>query len=360
MKLVSIVGARPQFIKAAVVSEAIRKHNDARPARLLREVLVHTGQHYDYEMSQVFFQQLPLPKIDHELGVGSGTHGVQTARVIEGVERILIAEQPDIVLVYGDTNTTLGASLAASKLQIPIAHVEAGLRSFNKRMPEEINRILTDHVSTWLFCPTAAAVRNLERESVTGRIELVGDVMHELLLEHAATLPLSPAIASHGLRPGGYILATVHRQENTDDAIRLKSIFDALNALSKTLPIVCPTHPRTRAALKRESIVVADAVLLIEPLAYFDMLAAQRDARLILTDSGGVQKEAFWLNVPCLTLRDETEWIETLDEGRNILVGADTGRIGAAAQAEIARRRTLPARVEFTGASGRLVQILAS
>ena len=324
MKIVTIVGARPQFIKAAPVSRELRKQHT--------EVLVHTGQHYDENMSAVFFRELEIPEPDCNLGIGSGSHGQQTGAMLGGIEAVLIAEQPDWVLVYGDTNSTLAGALAAAKLHIKVAHVEAGLRSFNRRMPEEVNRVLTDHVSDMLFCPTQTAVKNLAREGLTEGVHLVGDVMHEALLWAAERARTQSVILDRlVLMKKGFLLATVHRAENTDDPVRLRAIVEALVSLDD--PIVFPIHPRTRKALDRlEFPTLPSRVKVIEPVGYLDMVHLEQSARTIMTDSGGIQKEAYWLGVPCVTLRDETEWVETVESGWNVLVGADTERIVGAAK----------------------------
>jgi UDP-N-acetylglucosamine 2-epimerase len=331
VKLLTVVGARPQFIKAAAFSRVARLRHT--------EVLVHTGQHYDPQMSDVFFEELGLPKPDHHLGVGSASHGRQTAQMLERLEDTMRAEAPDAVVVYGDTNSTLAGALAAAKLALPVAHVEAGLRSHVRDMPEEINRVVADRLSTWLFAPTETAVRNLEGEGfaradgeVRGpAIHLTGDIMYDALLLHtAAAQARSRVIGQLGLTAGGYALATVHRAANTDDVGRLADIFDALALLGE--PVVVPLHPRTRAALMGTDIEVEPPVRLIEPVGYLDMLALQKQARVVLTDSGGVQKEAYLLGVPCVTLREETEWPETLAGGWNVLAGTDAERILAAAR----------------------------
>ena len=318
MKVVSIVGARPQFIKAAAVSRVLRREH--------KEVLLHTGQHYDDLMSDVFFRELDLPPPDVNLGVGSASHGRQTGEMLIGIERVLLEERPDRVLVYGDTNSTLAGALAAAKLQIPLAHVEAGLRSFNRAMPEEVNRVVADRLSDLLFCPTRTAVENLAREGITAGVHWVGDVMYDLLLQ---SLPIaerrSDILRRLGLVPGAYLLATVHRAGNTDVRENLSAILAGLNAVGET--VVFPLHPRTRRALAQWGISPAENVLLVEPVGYLDMLVLEKHARLILTDSGGVQKEAYWLGIPCLTLREETEWVETVEAGWNVLVGASPKRI---------------------------------
>lgn len=317
MKIFTVIGARPQFIKASVVSHAIVK----TPG--LTEVLVHTGQHFDANMSEVFFDELGIKKPEYFLDINGGTHGTMTGRMLESVEKIMIYEKPDLVLVYGDTNSTLAGSLAAAKLQIPIAHVEAGLRSFNMSMPEEINRILTDRVSQWLFTPTKAASENLKREgfSVEKIIE-VGDVMYDVAQHFGNRMkPDIGLMRQLGLTEKNYVLATIHRQENTDQPDRLSSIVDALITTAKTLPVVWPLHPRTRALLQKSGLLafLESHVKVIEPIGYLDMVQLEKYAAVIATDSGGVQKEAFFYQVPCVTLRDETEWIELVEAGWNRL-----------------------------------------
>ncbi len=346
MKIVTIVGARPQFIKAAAVSRAIQAFNSSLPSnsgKRIREILVHTGQHYDYLMDRVFFEELKLPKPDYHLGVGSGSHGLQTGRMLERIEKVLVEESPRVVVVYGDTNSTLAGALTAGKLNIPIAHVEAGLRSYNKAMPEEINRLLTDHLSTLLFCPTVRAVQNLSKEGIgNGRITVVknvGDVMYDSVLyyselaERKSTILedlklLSPKTLDSKPATCNYYLATLHRAENTDDPRRLRSILNALREIGKTVPVVLPLHPRARKMMEHHHLMEkSKGLLVVDPVSYFDMLKLERHAKLILTDSGGVQKEAYWFRVPCLTLRDETEWVETVQSGWNTVVGTDCDRI---------------------------------
>jgi UDP-N-acetylglucosamine 2-epimerase len=312
MKIVSIVGARPQFVKAAVLSRELRKEHT--------EILVHTGQHYDSNMSDVFFQEMEIPTPDYNLNIGSGNHGEQTGAMLKGIEAVLLKEKPDWCLVYGDTNSTLAGALAAVKLHIKVAHVEAGLRSFNRRMPEEINRALTDHISDLLFCPTQTAVVNLKNEGITTGVHLVGDVMYEALMwavEKARTH--STILTDLHLTPKKYLLATVHRAENTDDPERLGNILSAFNQIQE--PLIWPVHPRTSKKLDEMHWQPGDHIKLIDPVGYLDMAQLEENACKILTDSGGIQKEAFWLQVPCITLRDETEWVETVEGGWNSLVG---------------------------------------
>ncbi|MCX7993327.1 MAG: UDP-N-acetylglucosamine 2-epimerase (non-hydrolyzing) [Fimbriimonadales bacterium] len=315
--IATIVGARPQFIKASVVSRALR----ARPT--VREVIIHTGQHYDFAMNEVFFEELELPAPDYWLGIGSGTHGEQTGRMLEAIEKVLVEIQPDWVLVYGDTNSTLAGALAAAKMHLPVAHVEAGLRSFNRRMPEEINRVLTDHLSTLLFAPTETAMKNLQREGIPAKhIALVGDVMYDAALHYAEKARQKSTILERlRLSPGGYILATIHRAENTDAPERLRVILDALAQLSHHAPVVVPLHPRTRQRLQSFGIAVGDpdGLSFIDPVGYLDMVQLESHAAVIITDSGGVQKEAFFYRVPCVTVREETEWVELVELGWNRL-----------------------------------------
>lgn len=327
--ILSIVGARPQFVKAAMVVEAIRAHNrlHKQAGRRLRHTLVHTGQHYDHNLSDVFFEQMPLPKPKYNLGVGSGTHGKQTGELLVSIEQVLLKQQPRVVMVYGDTNSTLAGALAASKLGITVAHIEAGLRSFNRAMPEEINRVLTDHMSDLLFCPTNTAVQHLAEEGITRGVQLSGDVMLDAVLSFQQVANKRSRILSElGLTDGKYVLFTVHRAENTDSEANLVNIFELL---AKTpYPVVFPIHPRTRIrstqipALQSLLATVSSSpnVRVIDPVSYLDMLALESHARVVMTDSGGVQKEAYFLGVPCLTLRGETEWVETLEGGWNRLV----------------------------------------
>lgn len=319
MNVLTIVGARPQFIKAAAVSRELRKQH--------REVLVHTGQHYDYGMSGVFFDGLEIPKPEVNLGVGSGAHGAQTGAMLRGIEEVMVAERPDWVLVYGDTNSTLAGALAASKLMIPVAHVEAGLRSFNRRMPEEVNRVVADHLSNLLLCPSRTAVDILASEGIDRNVHLVGDVMLDVLnwaREHSDNRA-AEVLGGLVVKPRAYLLVTVHRSENTDDPGNLSGIVDALNSLSE--PVLFPVHPRTRKAIEAANHRLAPHIRLMDPLGYFEMLAVAAKARLILTDSGGLQKEAYWLGVPCITLREETEWVETVEAGWNHLTGAKCDQI---------------------------------
>jgi len=331
MKVVSVVGARPQFIKAAPVGKALQAAGHT-------EVLVHTGQHYDDEMSAVFFRELEIPEPGYNLGVGSGPHGWQTGQMLMRIEEVLLAEKPDWVLVYGDTNSTLAGALAAIKLHIRLAHVEAGLRSFNREMPEEHNRMLTDHCSDLLFCPTQTAVDNLAREGITKGVHLVGDTMYDAVLQFAEIArQRSTILQDLGLKPKGYLLATVHRPYNTDVPENLRNILAAFAEIEE--PIIFPIHPRTRQRIvefgldnpqsfdcAQDKSAIRNPKL-IEPVGYLDMLMLEQHARMILTDSGGMQKEAYFFGVPCVTLRPETEWVETVRAGWNVVVAASRAQI---------------------------------
>jgi len=318
MKIITIVGARPQFIKSAPVSKAL--HNAGH-----EEFLLHTGQHYDHRMSQIFFEEMGISKPKANLGVGSGLHGQQTGQMLIQIEEILLTEKPDWVLVYGDTNSTIAGALAAIKLHIPVAHVEAGLRSFNREMPEEHNRVLTDHCADLLFCPTQTAVDNLAHEGVSQGVHLVGDTMYDAILQFSKIAQQQSTILQDlELTPQEYLLATVHRPYNTDVPENLVNIISAFLELGE--PVVFPVHPRTRKALDID--IPADKNLrLIEPIGYLDMLMLEQNARVMMTDSGGMQKEAYFFAVPCITLRPETEWVETVEIGWNMLVGADKQQI---------------------------------
>jgi UDP-N-acetylglucosamine 2-epimerase len=401
MKLLSVVGARPQFIKAAVLSRALRERWD--------EVLVHTGQHYDDLMSDVFFRELALPQPDVNLGVGSASHAVQTARMLEGLEGVYERERPDCVIVYGDTNSTLAGALAAAKLGLPVAHAEAGFRTYERDLPEEINRVLTDHISKYLFCATESAVKNLRREGIAGGIHFTGDLMHDSLLaalpraraiepdvfrrleltRTASPSPPKPALSTAegereprgeayppraeprgnatpmgsphpaGKGAGGevspYYLATVHRAATTDDPNALDRVLNAFGRLD--MPVILPLHPRTAAAMQSSGLQAPANVSLIEPVGYLEMLALERNALAILTDSGGVRREAYWLGVPCVTLRDESEWPETVETGWDVLAGTDPDAIVEAALRS--RPETPPPPLFGDGhAAARIVEIL--
>jgi len=329
MKVLTVLGARPQFIKAAPVSNALREAGHT-------EYLVHTGQHYDFSMSQVFFDEMNIPAPDINLEIGSGTHGEQTGKMLASIEAQIVNEQPDCVLVYGDTNSTLAGALAACKLCVPLAHVEAGLRSFNRSMPEEHNRVLTDHCSDLLFCPTQTAVGHLEREGISRGVHLVGDTMYDAVLQFGISADQKSTILQKlGLSSKEYLLATIHRPYNVDDPIALRNILSAFAAIEEL--VVFPVHPRTRKrmveTIRDDVNSLPNNVTMIEPVGYLDMLMLEQNSRLILTDSGGVQKEAFFFGVPCITLRPETEWVETINAGWNRLVAPNSssiiGAIGA-------------------------------
>ncbi|MCM8711289.1 UDP-N-acetylglucosamine 2-epimerase (non-hydrolyzing) [Clostridium sp. SYSU_GA19001] len=318
MKILTVIGARPQFIKAAAVSNVIRKKHN--------EILVHTGQHYDENMSKVFFDELGIPKPDYNLSVGSGGHGFQTGSMLIKLEEIYTSEKPDLILVYGDTNSTLAGALCGSKLLIPVAHVEAGLRSFNKAMPEEQNRILTDHISKYLFVPTVSAEKNLKLEGITEGVYNIGDVMYDGILHFKKVAEKKSSIIDKlELSKGEYILTTIHRAENTNNINRLKNIIEALN--ESEVHIVLPLHPRTKKYIQDYGLYFSHNVTVIEPIGYLDMIALEMHSKKIVTDSGGVQKEAFFMQKPCVTMRDETEWIETVENGWNIIAGTDKQKI---------------------------------
>jgi UDP-GlcNAc3NAcA epimerase len=321
MKVLTVVGARPQFIKAAPVSRLLRAKHE--------EFLLHTGQHYDDAMSDLFFRQLAIPAPDRNLEVGSGPHGAQTGAMLAGIEAVAVEHRPDLMLVYGDTNSTLAAALAAAKLHVPVAHVEAGLRSRDREMPEEINRIVADHLSTLLLCPTETAVLNLEKEGVTSGVHMVGDVMYDAFqqnLERARDA--SRILTELGIQPGQYHLLTVHRAENVDQPDRLLGILKGVAAAGQ--PVIFPAHPRTRAAMRTAAIDIGSNLRIIDPVGYLEMLVLEEGAEAIVTDSGGVQKEAYFAGRPCITLRASTEWTETIDAGWNVLVGTDPERIADA------------------------------
>ncbi|MGI8952901.1 MAG: non-hydrolyzing UDP-N-acetylglucosamine 2-epimerase [Chitinophagaceae bacterium] len=321
MKIVTVVGARPQFIKAAVVTRALGKKNN------IQEIIVHTGQHYDNNMSGIFFEEMQIPKPAYNLQIKEKMHGAMTAKMLEGLEKIFIIEKPDTVLVYGDTNSTLSAAIAASKLHIPVAHIEAGLRSFNMQMPEEINRIITDRLSSFLFCPTQQAINNLNEEGFSKfncSVYLAGDVMFDAAMYYYKKAS-SDILQNFFLNPEQYFLCTLHRAENTNNIERLKSIVKALNILHTRFPVIVPLHPRTVNYLKEFNITTEFTIL--KAVGYIDMLQLIANSKLILTDSGGLQKEAFFFKKFCITLRDETEWVELVEHGCNAVTGADTEKI---------------------------------
>lgn len=350
MRFLTVLGARPQFIKAAPLSAVLRRNHT--------EVMVHTGQHYDHQMSAVFFEQLGIPAPDHHLDVGSGSHGAQTGAMLARLEPVIQREQPDVVLVYGDTNSTIAGALAAAKLNIPVAHVEAGLRSFNRAMPEEINRVVTDHLSTWLFTPSTHSAEQLGTEGISRGVHVVGDIMLDAVLQHAERARQSsqyPQAAD--VCAGKFYLCTVHRAENTDSAERLRGILEGLARLDQ--PVVLPLHPRTRKRLTEFGLTPSANVRVIEPVGYLDMLQLERSAATILTDSGGVQKEAYYLEVPCVTLREETEWTETVDVGWNLLTGVDPDAIVAAVARQRQDRRPHPPLYGTGDTADRIVRVFA-
>jgi UDP-GlcNAc3NAcA epimerase len=369
-KIATIIGARPQFIKAATVSRSISGFNAAGPRKdsgsLLHETIIHTGQHFDANMSEVFFRELDIPAPDYNLGIGGGSHGENTGRMIESIETALVKEQPDWVIVYGDTDSTLAGALAAAKLHIPVAHVEAGLRSYNRYMPEEINRIVADQLSTLLFCPTRTAMENLEKEGFPHQLTKrtrqavvnVGDVMFDAALYYGdRAQEKSRIIQTLALSPKKFVLATIHRAENTDKPERLHSIMAALNWIASEMPVILPLHPRTK-----QKLVLTDfpAVTFIDPLGYLDMVMLEKNARIIVTDSGGVQKEAYFHGVPCVTVRDETEWVELVEVGANILAGAHSDNIIAAFQQMYNRKIPVDRLYGEADSSGKIIEKLLS
>jgi UDP-GlcNAc3NAcA epimerase len=352
--ILTVVGARPQFVKAAVVSRRLRDPEFGA----LRETVVHTGQHYDAELSQVFFDDLGIVPPRHHLGVGSGSHAAQTGAIMAGLEKVIDAERPDMVLVYGDTNSTLAAALVAAKAAVPLAHVEAGLRSFRRGMAEEVNRVVTDRLADLLFCPTQTAVDNLARE---GRVDalLVGDVMYDSYRCELARADRA-APERHGLSAKRYVLATVHRAETTDDPTRLAAVMAGLGGAGRQLPVLLPLHPRTRAALERQGIAVDPAVHLVAPQPYHAMLGLLAGAAVVATDSGGLQKEAAFARVPCVTLRDETEWAETVTSGWNRLAPLTADGIAKAITAAVTPPAGPPPDYGDGDAAGRILSALAA
>lgn len=330
-KIISVVGARPQFIKLAPFTRAIARHNQTQPAQQIIHKTIHTGQHYDAKMSDVFFEDLEIPFPEFNLAIGSGSHGEQTGKMLMGIESVLIEEKPDMVVIFGDTNSTAAAALAASKLHIPLAHIEAGLRSFNRTMPEEINRIVSDHISDILLAPTETAMENLKREGLEAVSVLTGDIMYDTVLHNQKIAQeKSTILANMGLVPSGYAIATIHRAENTSDAQLLGSILHTLNQVADNkIPVVFPVHPRVFHLLPK---LLPDwkpsaNLKICDPVGYLDMLQLVGNARFALTDSGGLQKEAFFLDCPCITLRTETEWVETVTGGGNIITGPESAKI---------------------------------
>ncbi len=347
MKICTIIGARPQFIKAATISRAITEHNLHSSSGIqIKEVIIHTGQHFDQNMSDVFFEEMQIPHPDYFLDIHGLSHGAMTGQMVEKIEALLMKEIPDFVLVYGDTNTTLAGALAASKIHIPVAHVEAGLRSFNRKMPEEINRVITDHISNVLFCPTDNAVENLKNEGIVNNLQTgtfskgvtravanVGDVMLDAAmfykeLSSEKSRILEKIYSKNGMQSGSFILSTIHRAENTDDSTRLKTIFNILEEIAEEIPIILPLHPRTRGKLKDINYKGDFSnLLLVDPVSYFGMLELLANCSLVMTDSGGLQKEAFFFKKYCITLRNETEWVELVEHGYNTVAGIDREKI---------------------------------
>lgn len=355
MKILTVIGARPQFIKASVVSAAIAKTAG------LQEEIIHTGQHFDANMSNIFFDQLGIPKPHYQLDINSGSHGSMTGRMLEAIEKICLESKPDRLMVYGDTNSTLAGALAASKLHIPVAHIEAGLRSFNMHMPEEINRILTDQVSDILFCPTETAVKNLKNEGFEQKpvqVLNVGDVMQDSSMFFAERAVKGDALKS--VPESNFIVATLHRAENTDDPVRLKAIVDALNYIHQhILPVVLPLHPRTQKVVK--SLGLKLEMLVLEPVGYLEMIWLLKHCNAVVSDSGGVQKEAFFFKKPCITMRDQTEWVELIEQGANVLTGADTQKIIEYTKAMLDKKIEDPLSLYGGGnASSNIVQYLKS
>lgn len=351
MRILTVIGARPQFIKASPVSAAL--------APLAEEIIVNTGQHYDPGMSDVFFKDLGLKAPSYSLNVGSGPHGAQTAEILRRIEEVMMAEKPDFVVVYGDTNSTLGGALAAAKLQIPVAHVEAGLRSFNRAMPEEINRVVTDHLSTLLFVPSEGPVRQLQKEGITSGVHVTGDVMYDAIRQYApiaATASRYPGLLQ--LQPRGFYLCTIHRAENTDSEDNLRQIFEGLNALP--LPVVLPLHPRTKKMLAAFRLSAGSNVRIIDPVGYIDMLQLLQSSAVVLTDSGGLQKEAYYMGVPCVTLRSETEWTETVDAGWNRLAGLDKALIVEAVELSMSLPAQRPNLYGDGSAAAKIAKILVA
>jgi UDP-GlcNAc3NAcA epimerase len=328
MKIITVIGARPQFIKAAPVSRVLREVHE--------EITIHTGQHYDSNMSDIFFEELHIPKPEYHLSVGSGTHGKQTGEMLAKIEEIVLKEKPDKLLVYGDTNSTLAGALVASKLHIPVVHIEAGLRSFNKKMPEEVNRILTDNISEFLFCPTDTAIQNLSNENITKNVYNVGDVMYDAVLYNRKLAQSSSEVLDkYNLKEKDYYLITVHRAENTDNLENITNILKSFSSIEGKK--VWPIHPRTKGKIEQLGLNLEEipGLQVIEPVGYLDMLKLESNAKKILTDSGGVQKEAYFMEVPCVTLREQTEWVETLEGEANILVGTEVGETLQAVNKEV-------------------------
>lgn len=343
MKLLTIIGARPQFVKAAALSREIKKHPQ------LQEIIVHTGQHFDANMSNIFFDEMEIPKPHYNLNINGLSHGAMTGQMLEKLEEVMIAEKPDVVLVYGDTNSTIAGALAAKKLHIKVAHVEAGLRSFNMQMPEEINRILTDRISDWLFCPTDTAINNLKNEGyaqIKCSIIKTGDVMEDAALFYAKKAAEKSTILQQlNLTNQSFILATIHRAENTDNPVHLKNIIEALNTLNQTNPVIVPLHPRTKKLIEQHQL--KPLFTIVEPLGYFDMIMLLQNCSLVVTDSGGLQKEAFFFGKFCVTTREQTEWVELVENGYNTIAGTNKDKIIQLAQAGLSA--TFPSKLNLYG-----------
>jgi UDP-GlcNAc3NAcA epimerase len=375
MKIVTVVGARPQFIKAAMVSRAFANFNKDinSSSSLVTEVIVHTGQHYDRNMSDVFFEEMEIPRPDYFLDINGLSHGAMTGQMLEKIESVLVEEKPEVVLVYGDTNTTLAGALAAAKLQLRVAHVEAGLRSYNRKMPEEINRVLTDHSANLLFCPTKQSVDNLKAEGIINKEDASGNYNNSFSLAHnpivclVGDVMLDAAIyyKEHARKPElvlpeKFILATIHRAENADNPVRLKSIFDGFEAIGKEIPIILPLHPRTRQTIETLDLETSNSIKIIDPVSYLEMIYMLKKCILVMTDSGGLQKEAFFFQKPCTTLRDETEWVELVENGFNYLAGSETENIYDAYKAVIETDLDFSIELYGDGKAGeRIVNILA-
>lgn len=338
LETLTVVGARPEFVQTAPLAREISVR------RGITGGLIHTGQHYDHEMSKLFFAQLGLPEPLYHLGVGSGSHGVQTGAMLAALDRVYLAERPDVVITHGDTNSTMAAALSAAKLGIPVAHVEAGLRSWNREMPEELNRVVTDHLATMLYCPGETAAANLRNEGITTGVAIVGDLMQDSLHWTMRSVDVPKTLAHHGVASGEYFLATIHRAENTDDGERLRSILAGLGRVAKMHPVILPAHPRTRPRIY--DIGIPEGIRVIDPVGHAEAMALVSDAAAVLTDSGGLQKEVYWLETPCVTVREQTEWVETVAAGWNRLVAADEEAIEQATLLALSDR---PAHPELYG-----------
>ncbi|MDJ0663418.1 MAG: UDP-N-acetylglucosamine 2-epimerase (non-hydrolyzing) [Acidimicrobiia bacterium] len=350
LRTLTVVGARPEFVQTAPLAREIARREGISGG------LVHTGQHYDYEMSELFFSQLELPEPLYHLGIGSASHGVQTGAMLTELDRVYLTERPEIVITHGDTNSTLAAALSAAKLGITVAHVEAGLRSWNRLMPEELNRVVTDHLADLLFCPSETSVANLQREGITSGVFMVGDLMRDSLEWTMRTVSAAETMRDHGLLPGKYFFATIHRAENTDDRERLTAILAGLGRVARTHPVILPAHPRTRPLIRAAG--VPGGIRVIDPVGHSEAMALAQQAAAVLTDSGGLQKEVYWLETPCVTIRDETEWVETVDAGWNRLAHADPHSIEMAAREALGPRPAHPDLYGDGNAAGRIVDSL--